>query len=223
MIESERAVAASRSDTLRERERLALPDGLAWAGGPAGLISLMHSLPHLIPRTLILDHHDSYTRNILSLFHQLGSASSSHWDLTQWQHRVVVVNVDSLTWSVLHFTCSPLSALGGPPCALRRRRARRPDLLGLALLRLTDGSDRAHRSDFTDSILPHVDCIILGPGPGTPSRDSDFSWPSRLIQQFGHRLPILGLCLGHQGLATSFAGTVSRPPSPHRHSHSPAT
>jgi anthranilate/para-aminobenzoate synthase component II len=65
-----------------------------------------------------------------------------------------------------------------------------------------------NREQFTTEILPHVDCIILGPGPGSPHKQEDFSWPTRLIQEFGQVLPILGLCLGHQGLATAFGGQV---------------
>lgn len=68
------------------------------------------------------------------------------------------------------------------------------------------------RDHFTERILPHVDCVILGPGPGSPHKTADFSWPTRLIQEFGARLPIFGLCLGHQGLATAFGGKVSVAP-----------
>lgn len=64
------------------------------------------------------------------------------------------------------------------------------------------------RDSFVNEILPHIDCVVLGPGPGTPHRDSDFSWPTRLIAEFGDRLPIFGLCLGLQGLATTFGGKV---------------
>jgi para-aminobenzoate synthetase len=48
-----------------------------------------------LPTTLILDFHDSYTRNLLQLVAQQSSLS---WDVTDWQKRVVVVNVDSLSW-----------------------------------------------------------------------------------------------------------------------------
>lgn len=65
------------------------------------------------------------------------------------------------------------------------------------------------RGSFEHEILPHVDCVILGPGPGTPHRQSDFSWPTRLLEQVGHRVPIFGLCLGCQGLATVHGGSVS--------------
>jgi len=70
------------------------------------------------------------------------------------------------------------------------------------------------RSTFTTTILPLCGCVILGPGPGSPHRQADFSWPTRLIQTYGHHLPILGLCLGHQGLATAFGGRVGPAAAP---------
>lgn len=51
----------------------------------------------VVPTTLIIDFYDSYTRNLLVLFSQL--ASQHGWD-PRWEQRVVVVNVDSLTWCV---------------------------------------------------------------------------------------------------------------------------
>lgn len=74
---------------------------------------------------------------------------------------------------------------------------------------LGQANSSLRRESFEHDILPYIDCVVLGPGPGTPHRQADFSWPTRLIQQVGDRIPIFGLCLGLQGLATSFGGTVS--------------
>lgn len=57
----------------------------------------------LIPRAVILDFHDSYSHNIKHLFRQLlalpsASTSQVDWDDTHWEERVLVINVDSLTW-----------------------------------------------------------------------------------------------------------------------------
>lgn len=67
----------------------------------------------------------------------------------------------------------------------------------------------SNRESFVETILPFISCVILGPGPGSPHKSEDFSWPTRLIKEFGSVLPILGVCLGHQGLATTFGGNVS--------------
>jgi para-aminobenzoate synthetase len=52
------------------------------------------------------------------------------------------------------------------------------------------------------------DCIILSPGPGHPDNREDFGICSDILARFDK--PILGICLGHQGIASSFGGIVKR-------------
>lgn len=54
------------------------------------------------------------------------------------------------------------------------------------------------------------DNIIISPGPGHPSNPKDFGICEELLQTFD--VPILGICLGHQGIVTSFGGVVSHAP-----------
>lgn len=49
--------------------------------------------------------------------------------------------------------------------------------------------------------------IVISPGPGHPSCPDDFGVCSDLIEKA--TVPVLGVCLGHQGLATTFGGTVA--------------
>jgi para-aminobenzoate synthetase len=56
-----------------------------------------------------------------------------------------------------------------------------------------------------------LDAIILSPGPGTPERESDFGFNSRLIREID--IPILGVCLGHQGIGTSLGATIINTPN----------
>ncbi|MEE9500384.1 MAG: aminodeoxychorismate/anthranilate synthase component II [Candidatus Omnitrophota bacterium] len=49
--------------------------------------------------------------------------------------------------------------------------------------------------------------IIISPGPGTP-RDAGIS--SEVIREFSGRIPILGVCLGHQCIGEVFGGRVIR-------------
>lgn len=49
--------------------------------------------------------------------------------------------------------------------------------------------------------------LVISPGPGTP-RDAGVSMP--MIEAFAGRLPILGVCLGHQSLVEVFGGRVVR-------------
>ncbi|KAI8324491.1 ADC synthase [Martensiomyces pterosporus] len=59
-----------------------------------------------------------------------------------------------------------------------------------------------------DQILPHVDNIIISPGPGSPLRQEDFGICAHLIRSSNK--PLLGVCLGHQGIAAAFGGRVLR-------------
>jgi len=52
------------------------------------------------------------------------------------------------------------------------------------------------------------DAIVLSPGPGHPANARDFGMCEDVIREFGSTTPILGVCLGHQGIATSFGGRV---------------
>jgi len=54
------------------------------------------------------------------------------------------------------------------------------------------------------------DGIILSPGPGTPEDIKYFGVCSAIIKRMGSRIPILGVCLGHQGIIHSFGGRINR-------------
>ena len=63
----------------------------------------------------------------------------------------------------------------------------------------------------------NYDGIIISPGPGTPEDKKYFGICSDVIKDLGPTTPILGVCLGHQGIIDAFqavfpAGTVSGAP-----------
>lgn len=49
--------------------------------------------------------------------------------------------------------------------------------------------------------------IILSPGPGNPLIERDFGICNEIIQKFKH-VPILGVCLGHQGIYVEYGGKI---------------
>ena len=55
------------------------------------------------------------------------------------------------------------------------------------------------------------DAVILSPGPGRPEAAGCFE---ELVRILPDSIPLLGVCLGHQALATAFGARVVRAPQP---------
>jgi anthranilate synthase component 2 len=55
----------------------------------------------------------------------------------------------------------------------------------------------------------NYDGIVISPGPGTPDDKKYFGVCSDVIKDLGSSTPILGVCLGHQGIISSFGGKVT--------------
>lgn len=54
----------------------------------------------------------------------------------------------------------------------------------------------------------NYDAIVISPGPGTPEDKKYFGICSDVIRKLGPTTPILGVCLGHQGIIHEFGGKV---------------
>lgn len=95
---------------------------------------------------------------------------------------LVIDNYDSFTYNLVQF----FGELGAELVV------RRNDKVGL---------------DEIEKLQPERICI--SPGPGTPL---DAGISNELIRQFGPRIPILGVCLGHQCIGHVFGGEIVRAP-----------
>ncbi|QIW24145.1 aminodeoxychorismate/anthranilate synthase component II [Sulfolobus sp. S-194] len=54
------------------------------------------------------------------------------------------------------------------------------------------------------------DRIIISPGPGTPEKKEDIGIVIDVIKQLGKRIPILGICLGHQAIGYAFGAKIRK-------------
>lgn len=59
------------------------------------------------------------------------------------------------------------------------------------------------------------DGVIISPGPGTPLDEDYFGKNTEVINRFGRGgLPVLGICLGFQGIAAAFGANLKEAPLP---------
>ncbi|MEV4434422.1 aminodeoxychorismate synthase component I [Streptomyces sp. NPDC049585] len=99
---------------------------------------------------------------------------------------LLVDNYDSFTYNLFHYIAE---VNGTEPEVVRN-------------------DDPAWRPEALDAF----DNVVLSPGPGTPHRPADFGFCTDIARQGG--LPVLGVCLGHQGMALVHGASVGRAPEP---------
>jgi anthranilate synthase component 2 len=70
---------------------------------------------------------------------------------------------------------------------------------------------RVYRNDQTclqELIKFKPDRIVLSPGSGTPEDEKYFGICKTILQTLSHRIPTLGICLGHQGIIHTYGGKI---------------
>jgi para-aminobenzoate synthetase len=65
---------------------------------------------------------------------------------------------------------------------------------------------------YKDLMLEQYDAVVLSPGPGHPGVEADFGVCREVVEKCD--IPLLGICLGHQGIAQFLGGSVGRAPEP---------
>jgi anthranilate synthase component II len=81
---------------------------------------------------------------------------------------------------------------------------------------LTETEVQVYRNDKIDfealvSLTPSH--VIISPGPGHPANDADFGVCREVVaRQAELNCPVLGVCLGHQGIVQHLGGNVVRAP-----------
>ena len=68
-------------------------------------------------------------------------------------------------------------------------------------------NDRVTLDEIENRLRPER--IVISPGPGTPN---DAGITLDVIQRFAGKVPLLGVCLGHQAIGQAFGGKVVRAP-----------
>jgi para-aminobenzoate synthetase component II len=68
-------------------------------------------------------------------------------------------------------------------------------------------NDQVTLDEIENSLRPER--IVISPGPGTPD---DAGISLAVINRFSGKIPILGVCLGHQAIGQAFGGKVVRAP-----------
>ncbi len=96
----------------------------------------------------------------------------------------LIDNYDSFTFNLVHY----LGELGARVKVLRNDQATVAEIVG-----------------------EEPDCIVLSPGPCTPH---EAGVCLDLIREASARIPIFGVCLGHQAIGEAFGGEVVRAPQP---------
>jgi len=91
---------------------------------------------------------------------------------------LMIDNFDSFTYNLVQY----LKQLGAPVAVVRNNAASLKDIIAM-----------------------EPSGIVISPGPGRPE-SAGISLP--VIEHFSGTIPILGVCLGHQAIATVFGGVV---------------
>ncbi|MEV5505217.1 anthranilate synthase component II [Streptomyces orinoci] len=64
---------------------------------------------------------------------------------------------------------------------------------------------RSHTREAGELLATRPDAVVLGPGPGHPADSGHVE----LVHAFAGRVPLLGVCLGHQAIGLAYGGLIT--------------
>jgi anthranilate synthase component II len=65
-----------------------------------------------------------------------------------------------------------------------------------------------------EQVIAHApDAIVISPGPGRPEDPQYFGVCSAVLRELSAKIPMLGVCLGHQGIVHAFGGAIVNAPA----------
>ncbi|OMH80562.1 Para-aminobenzoate synthase [Zancudomyces culisetae] len=140
-------------------------------------------------RTLIIDNYDSYTNNLLWLLAR--SAGITTPDL-QFQ-------------SVGDFRHAESNEVNG---VIQKKSVKNKEISWECMRKrvILIKNDQYTWEFVKENIIPNVDNVVISPGPGNPSTESDFGICKKVITEC--HLPIFGICLGFQGIGECYGMKV---------------
>ncbi|QPL44653.1 aminodeoxychorismate/anthranilate synthase component II [Halomonas sp. A40-4] len=111
---------------------------------------------------------------------------------------LIIDNYDSFTYNLYQFI--------GEILTTEKNRGRVPHFEILV--------KRNNQIDFKTIEAMAPDRIIISPGPGSPDDPRYFGVCAEVIEKLGKTTPLLGVCLGMQGIVHVFGGQVVKAPLP---------
>jgi anthranilate synthase component 2 len=96
---------------------------------------------------------------------------------------LVIDNYDSFVYNLVQY----IGELGGKPVVYRNDKI-----------------------TLRQAVKLRPDKIVISPGPGTPQDARYFGVCSDILQHMSREVPTLGVCLGHQGIISTFGGKITR-------------
>lgn len=117
-----------------------------------------------------------------------------HYKGTGLRKRTVILiidNYDSFTYNLVHLLAQSLA---------QNRALNESELI-------VHRNDKITVEDIADL---HPEGILISPGPGRPA---DAGITCKVIEELGERIPILGVCLGHQAIGEVFGGSITYAPT----------